>query len=105
MPETSPYLLLIFYTLFVQRSLHKRGLTLYELAEHLVHDLHLEYAINLDGGSSSVLIDRHGKVKNHPTCLDVVPYKCERPVATVFCLGHKEEGADDESHRIKTNEE
>ena len=79
-------------------------MTLHELAEHLLHDLQLEYAINLDGGSSSVLIDRHGKVKNHPTCLDVVNYKCERPVATVFCLGRHEEG-DDKTHRIKANDE
>jgi hypothetical protein len=68
-------------------SLRKRGLTLYELGNHLVNDLDLLYAINLDGGSSTVLIDgATGHVKNHPTCLDVVPTKCERKVATVFCV-------------------
>ena len=50
-------------------------------------DLHLQHAINLDGGSSSVLVNADGHIVNHPTCLDVVSYKCERPVATVFCMG------------------
>ena len=72
----------------IKYSAHKRGLTLHAFATHLI-DLGLRYAINLDGGSSTVLIDETGKVVNHPTCLDVVSYKCERPVATVFCVGAK----------------
>jgi len=44
------------------------------------------FAINLDGGSSSVLVQRNRGVISRPTCLDVLPVKCERPVASVLCL-------------------
>jgi exopolysaccharide biosynthesis protein len=60
-------------------------LTLVELAGRLVA-ANISYAINLDGGSSSTLVVNQ-TVVNHPTCLDVIPWKCERPVATVLCVG------------------
>ncbi|GFH50918.1 hypothetical protein CTEN210_07394 [Chaetoceros tenuissimus] len=61
-----------------------RGLTLFQVAEAMKK--YADYAINLDGGgsSSSVL---NGKVINQPTCLDYVWKKCERPVASVVCIG------------------
>ena len=82
---------MLIITVSPHASLRQRGLTLYELGQHLASssDVRLEYAINLDGGSSTVLIGAHGEVLSHPTCLDVVAYKCERPVATVFCLGQE----------------
>ena len=77
-------------------------MTLSQLADRLLersnekHGLDIVHAINLDGGSSSTLVEhvrnRHReeedvfRVVNNPTCLDIVPYKCERPVATVLCF-------------------
>mmetsp|Transcript_16565 Transcript_16565/g.31390 ORF Transcript_16565/g.31390 Transcript_16565/m.31390 type:complete len:300 (+) Transcript_16565:108-1007(+) len=60
-----------------------RGVTLYELA-YLMKD-YADYAINLDGGGSSTSV-LHGRVVNHPTCLDYLEYPCERPVASVICI-------------------
>lgn len=66
-----------------------------ELAEHFIstkvlNGTQIKYAINLDGGSSSTMVEtvrRDGKVRivNNPFCYDI-PYKCERPVATVLCF-------------------
>ena len=84
-------------------SWHKRGLTLHELGQRLIDKVGLVHAINLDGGSSSVLVQNdHGTIRivNHPTCLDYVALKCERPVATVFCLGtarNEDKGHDDQA--------
>lgn len=43
------------------------------------------YAVNLDGGGSSVLVQHNGEVISHPTCIDI-PLPCERAVSTVLCL-------------------
>lgn len=64
----------------------KRGLTLSELAELLASDrIKAEHAINLDGGGSSTSV-LNGKTINHPTCLDYIPIKCERLVASIICI-------------------
>jgi len=60
-------------------------LTLEQLADKMVQ-AGAAFAINLDGGSSSVLVQRNRGVISRPTCLDVLPVKCERPVASVLCL-------------------
>ena len=64
----------------------KRGLTLSELAELLASArIKAEHAINLDGGGSSASV-LNGKTINHPTCLDYIPIKCERLVASIVCI-------------------
>lgn len=67
-----------------EKCLRHRGLTLKELADLLV-SVGAQHAIQLDGGSSSTLVVSD-KVRNRPTCTDVVPVKCQRPVATIVCL-------------------
>jgi hypothetical protein len=50
------------------------------------------YAVNMDGGGSTVLVHHH-QVVSHPTCFDI-PIQCERKVATAFCIRDtNEEGA------------
>jgi exopolysaccharide biosynthesis protein len=68
---------------FVCCSLHNQGPTLRELADILV-EYQAEYAVNMDGGSSSELV-QGGTVLSRPTCLDL-PFVCERPVASIFCI-------------------
>lgn len=64
-------------------SLWHRGLTLDELADWMI-EFQARYAINLDGGGSSVLV-QNGTYVSHPTCWDV-PLECERAIATVLCI-------------------
>jgi uncharacterized protein YigE (DUF2233 family) len=70
-----------------------QGLTLYELADILVAH-NVTYAMNLDGGGSSVLTRRGRQqqqpytIVSRPTCLDVPLLVCERAVSTVICLRH-----------------
>jgi len=61
------------------------GLTLKETAEIALHH-GCDYAINLDGGGSSVACS-HGKLLSDPTCHDT-PSVCERKVTTVTCVTH-----------------
>jgi Phosphodiester glycosidase len=69
-------------------SWNRRGLRLNELAALLIQQGAM-FAINLDGGSSSVMI-AHNRTVSRPTCLDVLPIVCERPVASVMCIGSGE---------------
>jgi exopolysaccharide biosynthesis protein len=64
----------------------KRGPTLEELGQLLV-DMGIRYAINMDGGGSSTLVHKRDGVINRPTCLGYLPVKCQRPVASVMCIG------------------
>jgi hypothetical protein len=64
---------------------YHRGMTLEEVAKVSVDQAGARYAINLDGGSSSTMVV-DGKLVNRPMCLDVLPVKCQRPVATVMCV-------------------
>ena len=65
---------------------YHRGMTLLEVATVLIN-VGAKYAINLDGGSSTTMVDGSTSTTlNHPTCLDVLPIKCERPVASVICV-------------------
>jgi hypothetical protein len=67
-----------------------RGVTLEELAALMVDQGGAWFAINMDGGGSSTLVDgRDGlspRVINRPTCLDLPFPSCQRKVATVHCL-------------------
>lgn len=62
----------------------ERGLTLNELANFLKD--YTDFAVNLDGGGSSTSVF-HGRVMNHPTCMDYIHYQCERPVGSAICIG------------------
>jgi Phosphodiester glycosidase len=71
-------------------SFRHRGMTLSEVADILIY-LGAQYAINMDGGSSSVMVQNTSSIVNQPACFynAIVPQKwmsCERSVATVFCL-------------------
>ena len=64
-------------------------MTLKEIA-NIAINLGIIYSINLDGGGSTTMVDIHNggvKLINHPTCLDVIPIKCERRVSTGLCVG------------------
>jgi hypothetical protein len=56
---------------------------LHELADLLL-EYNISYAINLDGGGSSVLV-KDGTVFSRPTCIDI-PWTCERKVSSVMCI-------------------
>ena len=77
-------------TIYITCSLNskKRGLTLEDLAQLLVHDVGAKYAINMDGGGSSTMVRGTKHVVNRPTCIDI-PIKCQRPVATVICVSSR----------------
>ena len=77
--------------------MHRRGLTLEQLADQMLR-AGAAYAINMDGGSSSVLVDSSGAVLSRPTCFDFVAVKCERPVASVLCVGHQRFSLLQDSH-------
>jgi hypothetical protein len=106
----------ISFITYNEYSLHRKGLTLEELADLLL-DHGVIFAINMDGGGSSTMVmttslaksnkpttmmlnnnnggnnnqnnryDCDYEVINRPTCLDIpLPYHCQRPVATVLCV-------------------
>jgi len=62
----------------------KEGLDLFEFAEALM-DAGARYAMNLDGGGSSVSV-YNGKVISRPTCVDLPEPVCERPVTSITCV-------------------
>lgn len=61
-----------------------QGLTLYGLAQLLVKH-GARFAINLDGGGSTVAV-RNKTIIDKPTCSDAPFPKCERAVTTVVCV-------------------
>lgn len=65
-------------------SLWLRGPTLVELSDLLV-ERGAAFAVNLDGGGSSVLVEDYGTVRSHPTCLDI-DLECERSVSSILCI-------------------
>ena len=77
-----------------EACLRHEGVTLHELAT-LFQAHGVRYAINLDGGSSTTLV-QDSQVVNVPTCMDV-PWKCERPVATIVCIQQQYESDETES--------
>lgn len=60
-----------------------KGLTLQQTAQWMA-DLGAYYAVNLDGGGSSVTVVK-GSIVDFPTCHDV-DVKCERAVTTMTCI-------------------
>ena len=75
---------------FLVHSLRRRGLTLEHLADQMLR-AGATFAINMDGGSSSVLVESNRGAISRPTCLDVVAIQCERPVTSVLCVGHQQQ--------------
>lgn len=60
------------------------GLTLNQLAEWMLL-LGAVYAINLDGGGSSVTVV-NGTIVDAPRCTDLPTVVCERSVTTAVCV-------------------
>ena len=60
-----------------------KGLSLTDLADIMISQ-GATYAVNLDGGGSSVLTS-YGHVISQPTCVDI-PILCERAVSTTICI-------------------
>lgn len=81
----------------------ERGMTLQELAETFQKQ-GVYHAINVDGGSSTTLV-KNGSVINVPTCHDIVPWKCERSVATIVCLQEQQRDPNEQSDGSKEEEE
>ena len=52
-----------FVCLFRERSFHRKGLTLQELAQLLL-DHGIQYAVNMDGGGSSTMVMMKMKQKS-----------------------------------------
>mmetsp|Transcript_12339 Transcript_12339/g.18407 ORF Transcript_12339/g.18407 Transcript_12339/m.18407 type:complete len:280 (+) Transcript_12339:2-841(+) len=76
--------LLLFTIDGCELCVNGKGVTLFQLAEILIHKADAVHAINLDGGGSTTLV-KNGDVQNRPTCNDI-PIICERKVATIVCL-------------------
>ena len=76
------------YCLVISR--HRRGLTLEQLADQMLR-AGVAFALNMDGGSSSVLVDSSRGAISRPTCFDFVAMQCERSVASVLCVGHQQQ--------------
>jgi hypothetical protein len=78
---------------------------LHELADILIAE-QVTFAINLDGGGSSVLTEEKGRIISHPTCLDI-PFRCERAVSTVLCIpcaqGNVSDADDDDNTWFSKN--
>ena len=73
-----------------QTSFRHQGMTLTEVAE-LFLLFGAQYAVNMDGGSSSVMVHKSQTILNQPMCYynAIIPKEwmsCERPVSTVICL-------------------
>jgi exopolysaccharide biosynthesis protein len=65
----------------------RRGYTLDQFATIMQEQANVTYAINLDGGGSSVLVNGTlGTLISRPLCMDIPGIVCERPVSTVMCV-------------------
>jgi exopolysaccharide biosynthesis protein len=61
-----------------------------EIADLLIY-FGAQYAINMDGGSSSVMVNMSQTILNQPSCYynAIIPRQwmsCERSVSTVICI-------------------
>jgi hypothetical protein len=79
-------LLTLTYILSFSVDPARRGMTLRQVADYMMRLGQVQYAIEMDGGSSSTLMVQR-RLVSQPHCLDVYYPVCERPVSTVFCLG------------------
>merc|ERR1719433_1709192 len=92
--------LIIFQVDGDSRGLHSYGMTLHEVADHLIKFFNVTNAIALDsGGSTSFAKD--GQFINYPSdqyppsCPQLPPFECERPTSTALCIHDTEDLADD----------
>merc|ERR1712217_690186 len=83
--------LLIFQVDGDARGVHSYGMTLHEVADHLIKFFNVTNAIALDsGGSTSFAKD--GQFINYPSdqyppsCPQLPPFECERPTSTAICI-------------------
>jgi Phosphodiester glycosidase len=78
---------LFLSTLFSSKSFRNQGLTLAELANVMIA-FQAAYAINFDGGSSSVMVHQ-STVISRPSCISIPIVRwlqCERPVGSTICI-------------------
>ena len=56
------------------------------------------YAVNFDGGGSSVLT-RKGHIVSQPTCIDI-PIICERAVSTAICIACPQGSSEEKTEAV-----
>merc|ERR1711972_373641 len=88
--------LLIFQVDGDGRGVHSYGMTLNEVANHLIKFFNVTNAIAFDsGGSTSFAKD--GQFINYPSdqyppsCPQLPPFECERPTSTALCIYDSED--------------
>jgi len=88
--------LIIFQVDGDARGVHSYGMTLHEVADHLIKFFNVTNAIALDsGGSTSFAKD--GQFINYPSdqyppsCPQLPPFECERPTSTGLCIYDSED--------------
>jgi len=92
--------LIIFQVDGDSRGKHSYGMTLNEVADHLIKHFNVTNAVAMDsGGSTSFAKD--GQFINYPSdqyppsCPQLPPYECERPTSTALCIHDTEDLTDD----------
>jgi len=92
--------LIIFQVDGDSRGKHSYGMTLNEVADHLIKHFNVTNAIAMDsGGSTSFAKD--GQFLNYPSdqyppsCPQLPPFECERPTSTALCIHDSEDLSDD----------
>jgi len=82
---------LLIFQVDGDRGVHPYGMTLHEVADHLIKFFNITNAIALDsGGSTSFAKD--GQFINYPSdqyppsCPQLPPFECERPTSTALCI-------------------
>jgi len=92
--------LIIFQVDGDARGVHSYGMTLHEVADHLIKHFNVTNAVAMDsGGSTSFAKD--GQFINYPSdqyppsCPQLPPFECERPTSTALCIHDTEELLDD----------
>merc|ERR1712232_300528 len=88
--------LIIFQVDGDARGVHSYGMTLHEVADHLIKFFNVTNAVALDsGGSTSFAKD--GQFINYPSdqyppsCPQLPPFECERPTSTALCIYDSED--------------
>jgi len=92
--------LIIFQVDGDSRGKHSYGMTLNEVADHLIKHFNVSNAIAMDSGGSTSFA-RDGQFINYPSdqyppsCPQLPPFECERPTSTALCIHDSEELTDD----------
>merc|ERR1712032_1561393 len=73
-------------------GVHSYGMTLHEVADHLIKFFNVTNAIALDSGGSTSFA-RDGEFINYPSD-QFPPFECERPTSTALCIHDSEDMLD-----------